>query len=166
VNEIFSRSQYAITDSLMNSPPLSVSIPRIGKGKSVRARPDGCQDRLLAPMQEGKALGPACGHEGRASGCTSNRPLCLRHSGLPRPLLESRDGSHSTPRTYESGSAASGAFPLALWRGREGLLCAVNASLRSAEARTHGKELVTALIRDLEVLMSRKPLQVRWGERG
>ena len=64
MNEIFSRSQYAITDSLMNSPPLSVSIPRIGKGKSVRARPDGCQDRLLAPMQEGKALGPACGYIG------------------------------------------------------------------------------------------------------
>ena len=42
----------------MNSPPLSVSIPRIGKGKSVRARWRAASTGLLTAMQEGKAFRP------------------------------------------------------------------------------------------------------------
>src|SRR6059058_43124 len=38
VNVRCSCSQEAINTSLMNSPPLSLSILRMGKGKSVRAR--------------------------------------------------------------------------------------------------------------------------------
>ena len=43
----------------MNSPPLSVSIPRIGKGKSVRARWMAASTGFLTPMQEGQAFRPA-----------------------------------------------------------------------------------------------------------
>jgi NAD(P)H-binding len=126
---------------------------------------DGCQDQLLAPMQEGKAFCPACGHIGERQGIqetalsiftTVGHQVRFQKAGtglIPRLECTDRD----LLLQERSGSA--------LWRDRAGLLCAENAAddlllLHSWKGvgygtypRSGGAHAAPAL-------------QVRWGERG
>jgi hypothetical protein len=52
----------------MRLPAVIGINPADRKGEERARSLDGCQDQLLAPMQEGKALGPACGHIGERQG--------------------------------------------------------------------------------------------------
>ena len=75
-----------ITDSLMRLPAV-IGINPEDRKREERARSlDGCQDQLLAPMQEGKAFCPACGHIGERQGIQETALSVFTTVGAPVPL--------------------------------------------------------------------------------
>ena len=107
----------------MYSPTLSASIPRIGKGKSVRTRLRAASTASrLRCMRVRHSVHPV------AISVSESReqvpPRCRYHKGLRDPPPKSRVGSRSTPRTCGSGFVASAACPLWLWRDHPDHGCA------------------------------------------
>jgi hypothetical protein len=139
----------------MNSPPLSVSIPRMGKGKSVRARWRAARTGTSLRCKRGRhSVHPVATSvsESRvqvpplALGTTMGHQVCFQKAGLGLlPLLERADGN----RLLEQGSRPCG-----------GEATLTQSTLRTQEAirrrSTHGKELPAALLRQVQMLM---PLQ-------
>jgi len=95
---------------------------------------DSCQHGLLTPVQEGQTFRPAGCYIGERQGVQVPSLNISTTMGHQIRWKSSRVGPHSTPRRCGWESAASGVFPLASWRGHADLVCAENASLRSAVA--------------------------------
>ena len=87
----------------MNSPPRSVSIPRIGKREQQAGLLESCQHRFLAPIQQGKTFGPPGCDVGERHGvqvtpldvcATMGHQVRFQKAGLDlAPLLERADGN-------------------------------------------------------------------------
>jgi hypothetical protein len=117
---------------LMNSPPLSILIKRIGKGKSpklVGLRPASPPDSGTG--EEDIPSIPTSVSESRVQVASLDISATMDHQV---GWKSSRVGSLTTAGMCGSESVASAVFRLASWRGHAGLVCAGNASLQSAVA--------------------------------
>jgi hypothetical protein len=126
---------------------------------------EGRQDRLLAPMQERQAFRPSGGHIGERQrvdipsldvGATMSHEISFQKAGsglLPLPEGADRDLLLEQRSRSRGGEAALTHLSLGTQQ-----------AIRCGSA--HGKQLAATLLREVEVLMPRKPLRRAWEEKG
>src|SRR5260370_5464247 len=148
----------------MNSPPLSVSIPRIGKGKSVRARWRAARTASWLRCKRGRhSVHPVATSVSESRVQVAALDICATMGHQIRfqearsgfiPLLKGANRDLLLEQRSRSSGGEARTIQFAL-RGQQAI----------RRCRAHGKQLFSALLREVEMLMPFQRLKER-GEKG
>src|SRR5437764_6640045 len=138
--------------------------PQNGKGEERACALEGGQDRLLAPMQEGETFRPPSRYIGERQGvqiasldvgATMSHQICFQKAGSGFiPLLKGANRDLLLEQRSRSSGGEARTIQFAL-RGQQAI----------RRCRAQGKQLFSALLREVEVLMPFQRLKER-GRKG